>query len=86
MNIVDLITQIKGGIKRAEAAGNQLLVGRAKNQLTLAEDLLKVNQLTALTIPSEHGAPPSIYCTLAEAAGGVTEKVSLVSLAKVTTQ
>ena len=84
-HIADLITQIKGDIKRAEAAGNQRLVDRAKNQLTVTEDLLKVNQLTALTIPSEHGAPPNVYCTLAEAAGGVTEKVSLVSLAKVTT-
>ena len=39
-----------------------------------------------MTIPGEHGAGAMTYCTLAESAGGVTEKVSLVRLAKVTEQ
>jgi hypothetical protein len=56
-----------------------------QKQLNILLDLNKVNQLERITIPQDNGAPLT-YCTLAEAAGGVTEKVSLISLAKVKTQ
>lgn len=85
-DIESLITQLKAEIKRAETANQAPQLELAKKRLTVAEDLLKVNKLTAMTIPSEHGAPNQTFCTLAESAGGVTEKVSLVSLGKVTTQ
>jgi hypothetical protein len=52
----------------------------AEEHLKVAEDLLKLNQLKAMTIPTEPNGSSEEYCTLAEAAGGVTEKVSLVRL------
>ncbi len=63
----------------------EYLTGLQK-QITLAEDLLKINRLTTITIPGEHGEPPMTYCTLAESAGGMTQKVSLVKLETVTQQ
>lgn len=56
-----------------------------QKQLNVLLDLNKINQLERITIPQDNGAPLT-YCTLAEAAGGVTEKVSLIGLAKVKTQ
>ncbi|VEG89608.1 hypothetical protein [Legionella spiritensis] len=51
-----------------------------QNQLTLMEDLDKINQLTAISIPAEP-AGHLLYCTLTENAGGITRKISLISLA-----
>ncbi|CAM2818362.1 hypothetical protein [Legionella worsleiensis] len=55
------------------------------NRLNILMDLNKVNQLERIAIPLDNGAT-SVYCTLAEAAGGVTEKISLVSVDSVKTQ
>lgn len=56
-----------------------------QKQLNILTDLNKINQLERISIPQNNG-PALTYCTLAESAGGVTEKVSLISLAKVKTQ
>lgn len=56
-----------------------------QKRLNVLLDLNKINQLERINIPQDDGSTLT-YCTLAEAAGGVTEKVSLVSLAKVKTQ
>lgn len=54
-------------------------------QVTLMEDLFKINQLSAIHIPNEF-IGHTTYCRLAEAAGGVTKKISLIRLAKVQEQ
>ncbi|KTD43658.1 hypothetical protein [Legionella quateirensis] len=56
-----------------------------QKRLNILLDLNKINQLERINIPLDNGAT-STYCTLAEAAGGVTEKISLISLANVKTQ
>ncbi len=56
-----------------------------QKRLTILTDLSKINQLKAISIPQDNG-PALAYCTLAEATGGVTEKVALISLAKVKLQ
>lgn len=56
-----------------------------QKRLNILLDLNKINQLERINIPLDNGAT-SIYCTLAEAAGGVTEKISLISLASVKAQ
>lgn len=56
-----------------------------QKRLNILLDLNKINQLERISIPQDNGGTLA-YCTLAEAAGGVTEKVSLISLAKVKTQ
>lgn len=56
-----------------------------QKRLNILIDLNKINQLERISIPQNNG-PALTYCTLAESAGGVTEKVSLISLAKVKTQ
>ena len=55
------------------------------NQLTILLDLNKINLLARMDITKDDGSVVH-YCTLAESAGGVTEKISLVSLANVKQQ
>lgn len=81
-----LIRQLKEEIKQAEQVSDDSRRDRVKEQLTVAEDLLKIKQLTTLLIPHEYDADDTAYCTLAESAGGVTEKVSLIRLATVEKQ
>lgn len=76
---------IKGNIKKAEAYKDGESLKKFTTQLTLLEDLYKIAQLKIIQIPNENG-PALDYCELAESAGGVTEKVSLISLSKVTSQ
>ncbi|WP_298623400.1 hypothetical protein [uncultured Legionella sp.] len=56
-----------------------------QKRLNILADLNKINQLERINIPQNNG-PALTYCTLTESAGGVTEKVSLISLARVRTQ
>lgn len=46
--------------------------------LNLLNDFNKINRLQGITIPQGEGQPLA-YCTLAESAGGVTEKISLIT-------
>lgn len=48
-------------------------------------DLNKINQLQQINIPQDNGSELK-YCILAESMGGVTEKVSLISLSTAKTQ
>lgn len=48
-------------------------------------DLNKVNELKRINIPQDNG-PDLCYCTLQENVGGVTEKISLISLGRVKKQ
>ncbi|KGP62729.1 hypothetical protein EP47_13650 [Legionella norrlandica] len=56
-----------------------------EKKLNILMDLNKINQLQRLSIPQDNG-PPLSYCTLPDAAGGVTEKISLIRLGKVKEQ
>ncbi|QRN03328.1 hypothetical protein GH742_05310 [Legionella sp. MW5194] len=76
---------IKNNIRVAESLNDKDNLEKFRTQLILLEDLYKINQLKIIQIPNENG-PALNYCELAESAGGVTEKVSLVSLSKVTSQ
>lgn len=57
----------------------------SEKKLAILEDLNKINKLAAMSIPQEPGGARN-YCSLAESAGGVTEKVSLIRFDKVRTQ
>lgn len=63
--------------KLIKKAKNETVEERLQEQCTILEDLNKINNLNILAIPQEDGTSED-YCTLAEAAGGVTEKVSLI--------
>lgn len=69
-------------IQRLEAQKNP----DNKNKLTLLMDFKKINELNPMSIPGEGNRPKRVYCHLAESAGGVTEKLSLVSMDRVQTQ
>ncbi len=56
-----------------------------EKKIVILNDLNKINQLSLMNIPLDDGGAAR-YCTLAEAAGGVTEKVSLVRRDRVATQ
>ena len=56
-----------------------------QNKLIVLEDLNKINQLKALTIPNESSGKKR-FCILDEPAGGVTEKISLIALESVHSQ
>lgn len=84
-HVKSLIEELQEAIEEAKKTNNPGKEEFLQKYLIVAEDLLKINQLEAITIPDEQGGS-STYCSLAEAAGGVTEKVSLVSLATVTSQ
>ena len=85
-HIEKLIKQLQNELKQAKRNRDSVRAQQIENQIVVAEDLLKVNQLSAIIIPGEHGSPSMTYCTLAESAGGVTEKVSLISLDRVKEQ
>lgn len=69
---------------KANAKGSPAYVA-AENKRTIMEDLNKINKLTVVSVPQEPAGTRE-YCSLAESAGGVTEKVSLISMDKVRTQ
>lgn len=79
----DQMTLIKAQIKILTDEQTQKTI--LQKRLTVLTDLNKINQLARISIPQEHG-PALNYCTLAEAAGGVTEKISLIKLATVKLQ
>lgn len=54
-------------------------------QLNILVDLNKINQLQQINIPQDNGSELK-YCILAENMGGVTEKVSLISLSRAKAQ
>lgn len=56
-----------------------------EKKIVILNDLNKINQLSLMNIPLDGGGAAR-YCKLAEAAGGVTEKVSLVRRDRVATQ
>lgn len=82
-HVQSIIKQLETRLK-ASAKGSPAYVLTEK-KLSILEDLNKINKLAVISIPQEpHGTRD--YCSLAESAGGVTEKVSLISLDKVRTQ
>jgi hypothetical protein len=58
---------------------------RLENELVLLKDLNKLFKLTIINIPKENGNP-DYFCILDDAAGGVTEKLSLIELNEVNKQ
>ncbi|PWY54949.1 hypothetical protein DGG96_14190 [Legionella qingyii] len=58
---------------------------KAEKKLNILVDLNKLNELKRIIIPQDNGAD-LCYCTLQENAGGVTEKISLISLDSVKRQ
>ncbi|WP_133127955.1 hypothetical protein [Legionella nagasakiensis] len=77
------IRELEGVVKAAAEGSPEKAL--AEKRLTILQDLNKINRLTPMVIPQE-GSPPLQYCVLAEATAGVTEKVSLVSRARVEEQ
>lgn len=57
----------------------------AEKKLNILLDLNKVNELKRINIAQDNG-PDRCYCTLNENVGGVTEKISLISLESVKQQ
>lgn len=62
------------------------LYQEVEKKLALMNELNKINNLSLLSIPVEGETEPKLYCQLAESTGGVTEKLSLVSLESVKMQ
>lgn len=56
-----------------------------EKRLNILLDLNKINELKRINIPQDNGATLA-YCILQENVGGVTEKISLISLEKVKKQ
>jgi|GEM_PF-2800658 len=52
-------------------------------KITLVDDLKKINELSVMHIPNDIDGNSVKYCSLAESAGGVTEKISLIQLSHV---
>jgi hypothetical protein len=75
------IKELKITLKTTREAGKDTIA----KQILILNDLNKVNQLSPMRIPLDDGTSVQ-YCKLAEAAGGVTEKISLVSRTLVATQ
>lgn len=71
--------------RMAAAKGRPVEQALVQMQLAILEDLNKINKLTKISIPQENSSPLSYY-SLAESAGGVTEKVSLIQEKKVIEQ
>lgn len=66
-------------------AENDQQIEILNKRLNILHDLNKINQLERLNIPQDNG-PSLPFCTLTEAAAGVTEKVLLISIARVKLQ
>ncbi|MBA3535360.1 MAG: hypothetical protein H0T84_01940 [Tatlockia sp.] len=83
------LTTLENAIKNHEIAiANQIDINnkiRLENELILLKDLNKLFKLSIINIPMENGNPDS-FCILDDAAGGVTEKLSLVGLDEVKKQ
>lgn len=82
--------QVQKEIEKLSAKAGALPEGgvertTTEQKLAILTDLNKINLLQSIDIPQE-GSPALHYCTLAEAAGGVTEKVSLIKRDKVIEQ
>lgn len=79
LQIINQINEVQKQLKKYQEdhPHNKML----QSQLTILTDLQKINSLQALVIPQDRGQP-LIYCTLPDAAGGVTEKVSLIPMSK----
>jgi hypothetical protein len=58
---------------------------RVQKKLDIFLDLNNLTELKQISVPQDNGSE-HLYCTLAETIAGVTEKLSLVSLASVKTQ
>ncbi|MFC3907908.1 hypothetical protein ACFORL_02275 [Legionella dresdenensis] len=83
-DIYRLISILESKFKKAQKENNPIAEDLRK-RLTIAHDLKKLNELSVLNIPDEKNVNTK-YCTLAESAGGVTEKISLIRLDKATEQ
>ncbi|HAT1924480.1 TPA: hypothetical protein JAZ42_15115 [Legionella pneumophila] len=83
VQVNSLISSIKEKLSALTSNSSQITVLQKK--LNLLTDLNKINQLERLTIPQDNGSNLS-YCILAETVEGVTEKISLITLAKVKEQ
>ncbi len=85
LNFDDLNNEIKVYETLAASEQNLQTKNALENKVVLLKDLNKLMQLEGITIPQENGNPQH-FCILAEAAGGVTEKLSLIPLNEVKTQ
>lgn len=74
-NLPKIIDRFEEGIKKEK---NEDTKKRLKDQLKLLKNINKIANLELMEIPHENGGS-SRHCTLAESAGGVTAKISLMS-------
>ncbi|WP_131793006.1 hypothetical protein [Legionella birminghamensis] len=82
-HVKSVIAQLEKRMKTQTAGSPEN--NKDKERLDMMRDLDKINNLKLIRVPDEVGGSAT-YCELAESAGGVTEKVSLVSLATVRQQ
>lgn len=61
---------------------NGALKASLKTELGLLKNVYKINKLGIIDIPNESSGS-NLYCTVAESVGGVTEKLSLMSMSTV---
>ncbi len=83
LHITTLIQRLEEDIGRLSNDNTER--EKAEKRLNILLDLNKVNELKRINIPQDNGAA-LFYCTLQENVGGVTEKISLISLARVKEQ
>ncbi|KTD56348.1 coiled-coil protein [Legionella santicrucis] len=69
--------------KKHEEEKNSDEKAKFKSILSLLKNIDKISKLEVIDIPNEQGKP-SRFCTMAESAGGVTEKISVTPREEVT--
>ncbi|HAT3855998.1 TPA: hypothetical protein I9781_000474 [Legionella pneumophila] len=85
-NIIQVTNQISSIKEKLDTlTSNNPQITLLQKKLNVLTDLNKINQLERLNIPQDNGSNLS-YCTLAETIEGVTEKIPLITLAKVKEQ
>ncbi|CDZ78521.1 hypothetical protein BN59_02831 [Legionella massiliensis] len=77
----DVQSAIKAREKLLKAATDPGVKQNLENEIDLLKDINKVSQLKVINIPKEDGSNDH-YCILPDAAGGVTEKYSVMSTGK----
>ncbi|KTD25869.1 hypothetical protein [Legionella maceachernii] len=78
----DLRIAIENHEQLLRKAKDDLTQQQLTAELNLLHDLNKIARLRIIDIPKQDGTP-ALFCTLSEQAGGVTEKLSLLSFAEV---
>ncbi|HHT0593618.1 TPA: hypothetical protein ACTXXA_001538 [Legionella anisa] len=83
LHVTAQIQRLEGEIARAANSDSER--ENVEKRLNILLDLNKINELKRINIPQDNGSTLA-YCILQENVGGVTEKISLISLERVKKQ